>query len=317
MKPLNLFTLCLVLLLSLGTAQAAADARSALVVDAAWLAGHIDDANLVLLHVGDADDYAGAHIPGARLVSLDDVSISEHTRDGLMLEMPAAEDLRARLEKLGIAADSRIVVYYAEDWVSPATRIVFTLQYAGLDERTALLDGGMAAWKKHGGALGKAAPREELGKAALRAKPGSLAALDTQALIVDADYVRANLDTPGIAIVDARAPVYYDGIERGGAHGQKDLAGHIKGARSIPYTSLTDAQLRLRPQAELRALFDQAGVKPGDTVIGYCHIGQQATAVLFAARLLGHPVRLYDGSFQDWSRGAANPVETTAAQGRP
>ena len=38
-------------------------------------------------------------------------------------------------------------------------------------------------------------------------------------------------------------------------------------------------------------------MKPGDTVIGYCHIGQQATAMLFAARTLGHPVLLYDGSF--------------------
>jgi thiosulfate/3-mercaptopyruvate sulfurtransferase len=50
-------------------------------------------------------------------------------------------------------------------------------------------------------------------------------------------------------------------------------------------------------------------VKPDDTVIGYCHIGQQATAMLFAARSLGHRVLLYDGSFQDWSRRTDLPVE--------
>ncbi len=44
-------------------------------------------------------------------------------------------------------------------------------------------------------------------------------------------------------------------------------------------------------------------------VIGYCHIGQQATAMLFAARTLGHEVRLYDGSFEDWSRHTEYPVE--------
>jgi thiosulfate/3-mercaptopyruvate sulfurtransferase len=53
-------------------------------------------------------------------------------------------------------------------------------------------------------------------------------------------------------------------------------------------------------------------VKAGDTVIGYCHVGQQATAMLFAARTLGHPVLLYDGSFEDWSRHADYPVENPA-----
>jgi thiosulfate/3-mercaptopyruvate sulfurtransferase len=49
-------------------------------------------------------------------------------------------------------------------------------------------------------------------------------------------------------------------------------------------------------------------------VITYCHIGQQATAVLFAARLLGHPVLLYDGSFEDWSRRDGWPVDGPAGK---
>lgn len=278
------------------------------VVDTAWLETHVDDANLVLLHVGDADEYAAGHIRGARLVSLDDVSVSEHTKDGLMLEMPAADDLHARLEKLGISDASRIVVYYGNDWVSPATRVVFTLQYAGLGERTSLLDGGMPAWKQRGGALVRDVPPP---------RSGTLAPLRLESIVVDANYVRTHLDAQGIAIVDARAPVYYEGVERGGAHGQTDRAGHVKGAHSIPFTSLTDDARKLRSTEELRAVFDQAGIKPGDTVVGYCHIGQQATAMLFAARLLGHPVKLYDGSFQDWSRGADNPVEALPARARP
>jgi thiosulfate/3-mercaptopyruvate sulfurtransferase len=63
---------------------------------------------------------------------------------------------------------------------------------------------------------------------------------------------------------------------------------------------------------QLATLFEKAGVKAGDTVIGYCHVGQQATAMLFAARTLGHPVLLYDGSFEDWSRHADYPVENPA-----
>lgn len=294
-------------LLLASTAHAADDARSALVVDAKWLAGHVDDPDLVLLHVGEADEYADRHIAGARLVSLDDISVSEHTRTGLMLQMPTDEDLRQRLQKLGISDESQIVVYYGRDWVSPATRVVFTLQHAGLGERTRLLDGGMPAWVRQGGALSKANPA---------VRSGQLSKLDMQNLVVDATYVRAQLGAPGIAVVDGRAAVYYDGVEIGGAHGHVHKTGHIKGARSVPFTEISDEQLLLRSQDELRALFAQAGVKPGDTVIGYCHIGQQATAMLFAARLLGHPVKLYDGSFQDWSHGKDNPVEATATAAR-
>jgi thiosulfate/3-mercaptopyruvate sulfurtransferase len=54
-------------------------------------------------------------------------------------------------------------------------------------------------------------------------------------------------------------------------------------------------------RARVETLFRSAGVKPGDTVVAYCHIGQQGTAVVFGARLLGHQVVLYDGSMQDWA----------------
>jgi len=308
MKPSSFAVACLLFVLSIASTVAAGDPRSDMVVDAKWLAAHVKDRDIVLLHVGDADEYAAGHIPGARLVTLDDVSVSEHTRTGLMLQMPADEDLRSKLQKLGISDESRIVVYYGKDWVSPSTRVVFTLQYAGLGERTELLDGGMGAWVRAGGALSKDAAS---------AQPGKLSALHVEPIVVDREYVRAHLAAPGVAIVDGRATAYYDGVEVGGAHGQRDRVGHIKGARSVPFTEITDERLMLKSQAELQALFDRAGVAPGDTVIGYCHIGQQATAMLFAARLLGHPVLLYDGSFQDWSRGDDAPVEASVARPTP
>ncbi len=208
------------------------------------------------------------------------------------------------LQQLGISDDSRIVVYFGQDWVSPSTRVVFTLQYAGLGERTSLLDGGIDAWVRSGGALSTDVEPAE---------PGKLAPLQPQPLIVDAGYLRAHLDAPGVAVVDARATAFFDGSETGGAHGLAHRTGHIRGARSIPYTEITDERLLLRSRQALTALFERAGVKPGDTVIGYCHLGQQATAMLFAARLLGHPVLLYDASFEDWSRHDENPVGVGAA----
>ena len=129
--------LILTLLLAVG------GARGSLVVDAAWLAQHLNDPDLVLLHVGDKAGYEAAHIPGARFVAQQDVSVSQHDAKGLMLEMPPADDLRKRLETLGISDNSRVIVYYGKDWVSPSTRIIFTLDYAGLGARSSLLDG---AW---------------------------------------------------------------------------------------------------------------------------------------------------------------------------
>src|SRR6185503_19961753 len=87
----------------------------------------------------------------------------------------------------------------------------------------------------------------------------------------------------------------------GGSHDKNHRTGHIAGALSVPFTTVWNDDITLRSNDELTALFSKAGVKPGDTVIGYCHIGLQATAMLFAARKLGHPVLLYDGSFEDWS----------------
>src|SRR5688572_7853641 len=81
-------------------ASAAKNARESLVVTTSWLAAHLSDPDLVLLHVGDKAEYEQQHIPGARYVSLSDIASSDRSEKGLILEMPAADDLRARLEKL-------------------------------------------------------------------------------------------------------------------------------------------------------------------------------------------------------------------------
>ena len=281
---------------------AIASPRASILVDPAWLAQHIKDPNLVLLHVGDPAEYEAGHIPGARLISLNDISVSDHSEKGLMLEMPAADDLRQRLEKLGISDDSRVVVYFGNDRISPTTRVVFTLDYAGLGEHTSLLDGGQSAWVKNGGALTKDAPPMRTGK---------LSPLKLEPIVVDAAFVKSHAGAKGFAVVDARDPEYYNGVETGEHMGEKQRTGHVHGALSVPFTEPYDGVALKSPQA-LEALFTKAGVKPNDTVVGYCHIGQQATAMLFAARSLGHPVLLYDGSFEDWSRHDGYPVDNPA-----
>ncbi len=281
---------------------AVASPRASMVVDAGWLAQHIHDPNLVLLHVGDKAEYDAAHIPGARYVTLDDISINDRSANGLLLEMPSAEDLRQRLEKLGISDHSRVVVYFGNDRLSPTTRVVFTLGYAGLGERTSLLDGGQPAWVRKGGAVTKDVPPARVGK---------LSALKIKPLVIDAAFVKSHAGAKGFAVVDARDATYYNGTDTAERMGEKQRTGHIHGALSVPFSDSYDGG-SLKSPAALEALFTKAGVKPGDTVIGYCHIGMQATAMLLAAQSLGHPVLLYDGSFQEWSRHPEYPVDNPA-----
>jgi len=87
--------------------------------------------------------------------------------------------------------------------------------------------------------------------------------------------------------------------------------GHIPGAGNIPYTSLLDAQGKWKSPEVLAGMLRDAGVKPGDHVITYCHIGQQATAVYFVAQYLGIDVRMYDGSWEEYSKHTELPAETS------
>lgn len=283
----------LFLALMLAAPAWAASPRDSLLVTPAWLAAHQHDPGLVLLHVGDKKAYDRKHIPGARLVDLDDISNSSMAEGGLMLEMPTPADLRTRLARLGVSDNSRIVVYYGQDWISPATRVVFTLDAAGLGDHTVLLDGGMGAWTREGHAItDKATPTVT----------GKLSPLKMKDEVVDAAFVQNHVGKPGYVVVDGRSAAFYDGVQTGGGSGMAlHKTGHIAGARSIPFTSVTGADLKFLPADRLAAVFQRAGVKSGDTVVGYCHIGQQATAMLFAARTLGLKVLLYDGAFEDWS----------------
>jgi len=274
--------------------------RDKMVVNSEWLKKHLNDADLVLLQVGEKPEFDKEHIPGARFITMQDVSDPASSARGAekQLELPTPEALRAKLESFGISDKSTIVVYPGNDWFSPSTRIIFTLDWIGLGDRTVWLDGGMQAWKRAGGKVTADLPKAASGK--LSAKP-------TKNLVVDAEWVNAHRNSPGYALIDARSPDMYDGT-----HPSMIKAGHIPGAHNIPFDQMTDDTYILKSPAALAEYFEKAGVKKGDTIVGYCHLGQQATGMLFAARTLGYNVLLYDGSFHDWEKHDY-PVENPKA----
>jgi thiosulfate/3-mercaptopyruvate sulfurtransferase len=174
--------------------------------------------------------------------------------------------------------------------------MIYTLDWYGLGEQTQLLDGGFAKWKREGRAV-----TTELAPA----RVGTLSARQPRAqAVANVAAVQAAQKARGKVIIDARAPVFYSGPPH-----MDHRAGHIPGAVNIPFTSPFTEDLTLRDSTELTKLFADAGIKRGDSIIAYCHIGQQATAVVFAARALGYSVQLYDGSFEDWSRRKELPTE--------
>jgi thiosulfate/3-mercaptopyruvate sulfurtransferase len=289
--------LSLIAIVAMLAACSAADEPQPMVVSTDWVAERLNDPRLVLLHVGDREVYDATHLPGARYV--DRTILSTPHGDGLMLEMPSASRLKEAFEALGVSDDSRIVLYWSEEWVTRTTRAFLTLDYMGLGERTSIMDGGMQAWIDAGGVLTAEVPTVE---------PGSLTPRVSDDVLVDIDWVAAHVNDPAVALLDTRNTEFYTG-ERSG----RDMrTGHIPGARTLPFNLVVDEQtLHFKNAEALEALLLAAGAEQGDRVVTYCHIGQQASLVYFVARYLGYEASMYDGSFEEWSADAGRPVETS------
>jgi len=199
------------------------------------------------------------------------------------------EVLQEKLMKLGVGNASRVVIYAGNESVQSATRIWFTFDYLSIP--ASMLNGGLAAWKNAGLAVTKDVPEVEWAKElSVKTRPD---------LVVDATWVSQHLTDSSVALVDARLEEFYSGKNAG----NMPRAGRIPGAKNVPFPTLLGENKEFLPLSELNA---KLGDKP---IVAYCHIGMQATVVYFSARLAGKDVKLYDGSYEDWSRRTELPVE--------
>jgi thiosulfate/3-mercaptopyruvate sulfurtransferase len=273
-----------------------AAAREPWLVSTAWLQEHQADGLVVIQVAGTRREYRQGHVPGARFLWTQ--AYAPSTPDG-SYDLPTPEQATSLFRELGLAPGSRIVLVYSGAAIQQAARALLTFQQFGFGGRVSIMNGGFDTWKAEGRPVSTETPT---------VAPGTAVAKDGGQLVADAAYVQARLGAPGTAIVDARDARFYDG-EGGG----QPRPGHIPSAVNVPYSSLIDGT-KMKDEAALRQIFDVAGVRAGSEVVSYCHIGQQASLVWLAAKMLGHDARLYDGSFEDWSGRNDLPVVNPAAE---
>jgi thiosulfate/3-mercaptopyruvate sulfurtransferase len=283
------------LLMSLGslsandTPRSSADAGPAhpeLVVSTQWLADHLSDPNLVIVHIAhDESDYRAAHIPGARYLAMDKFATGE-SPPGTELLPP--DQLKKNLEQIGIGDNSR-VVYYAPDWDPMATRLFFTLDYLGHGNQAALLDGGLDQWTRE---------KRPTSTQTSVGKPGSLTVHLHPEIIAKMDFMKTLVDRPekDIVIVDARPSKRYRN-------------GHLRGAESLYWQNalVSEKEPLLKSPQQIRQLFTAAGVTGNVKAVSYCEVGLQASYVYMLERYLGFDAAMYDGSYSEWS-DAKQPV---------
>ena len=268
------------------------------VVSVAWLGDWIGRPEIVILQLGTAESFARGHIPGAIRLDFDAEVIAPGVEGGLRMELPEPAALQQALRAKGVRADSKIVIVFdVATNFARAGRTFFTLEWAGLRDRVAVLDGGYPSWQASGRYIAT-------GPGKVVAVVGDITLSPTGALLATKDSVRASVAGGGRRMVDARLSEFYNderdnGMPRGG---------RIVGAVNLPFNSAVNANGMFKSRAELEQLVAAAGIGAADPLTTYCHIGLQASWMYLTLRALGRDVTMYDGSFDEWSRDVSLPV---------
>ncbi len=296
MKRLIFLLLLMIPLLSVPAQKAKPVAvRTQMLVTTDWLAKNLHQPKLVLLHVARGrKNYDAGHLPGARFLDYGELIA---TRGGVVNELPAVEKLQQLFANLGVSNDSRVVILCEGQGIM-AARTYWTLDYLGLGEQAALLDGSWEKWKAEKRALSTVAPESKAGNFTPRLNPKVMV---TREAVRDVSWLAVNSETSDTVLLDARQADVYTGETK---NSNLPLNGHIPGAGNVYWmnTLASKEAPTLKPIAELQKMYEDAGVTPGKKVVTYCWIGMMASHGYFTLKYLGYDVAMYDGSFTEWAK---------------
>ena len=252
-------------------------------------------------------EFLAAHIPGAVYAHLDRDLSGPTTGTNGRHPLPKPASLASTFGHLGVENGMQVVAY-DQDCGMFASRLWWLLRWMGHDS-VAVLDGGFAKWT----AEGRAVDTLGAGNNARRAKRFTGAPRESMAVALD--DVSALVGRPGWLLLDARAPERY----RGDVEPIDRVPGHIPGAVNHFFQDNVGANGLLKSPDELRASLSSAlAGTPADHVVCYCGSGVTACHNLLALEHAGlRGVKLYPGSWSEWSSDPARGVERSPKNERP
>ena len=262
-----------------------------------------DSPNVKILEPGlDFADFSKAHLPRAQFLHwVNDMTDPEHVE---RYNIPKKEQFTQLMSRLGIHNDDRIVIY---DRLHSrlSTRLFWTLKYFD-HQQVQVLDGGFAAWESKSFLLSK--DNLEI------VESEYVVSTTHSELLADMEFVESQRKDSNTVLIDGRPGEQYSGNEpgrvfhTGEAHPRK---GHIPGAVNIFWADNFNEDGTFKSAAELRSLYANANVKPGNDVITYCNEGLHASPPWFVlTQLLDYKnVRLYDSSMAEWA-ASEHPLKT-------
>ena len=263
-------------------------------VSTAWLAAHIKDPDLRILdaswYLPDAGrnaqaEYDAEHIPGARFFDIDEIS---DLRSSLPHMAPPPEKFISRMRAMGVGDGHQVVVYDGAGLFS-AARVWWLFRLMGKTD-VAVLDGGLPKWKAEGRELEDLPPY-------LRDRHMTVSRQNH--LVKDVTQVAHAAKLEEAEILDARSAPRFKGEVAEPRPGLR--SGHIPGAKNIPFSTLLSPNGTMKAPADLRAVFDAAGVDLTKPAITSCGSGVTAAIISLALERIGHRNHsLYDGSWAEW-----------------
>lgn len=278
-------------------------------VSTEWMEDHLSDRDLSILDTQpDMLDYVREHLPGALYLSDRAFSLPLAGIPGGYQPLQTA---RSTIRELGLKPDAPVVVYSGRGMVSgcgdglEAAAMAYTLLRYG-HGKVYVLDGGIEQWKAERKPLAQEFPEVERSDF-----PGRL----RDELVIGYEDFRSVAGTGNVTLIDARPADQYEG------QGPWIKPGHIPGAFNVPWTEFADPDnpWRLRAENDLRETVERRGIAPENTIICSGGDSREAAPVFLVLRdILGFPrVRMYEGSFTEWTAYPRNPTVTGQTPNQP